>query len=331
MAQKRLKLNFSAFRFVLSPDEVINVPRDKFALLRHSLSAVVRKIACYDPKQQCAHCLLNGTCAFSYIFEFSSSTVEGELQKHPHPFVLEPVLAPKQVYAPGENFTFNLILIGKGIDYLPYFILAVEELGRANFGKDMSKFQLDYVVDVLSEAGGKLIYAGNNKALSHDFTTKTFTTIARETKSMDPVKLRILFLTPTRIKQKQPHLTPNMMEDPERKSRLVRSEFDFSLFIRRLLRRLCWLAEAHCGQERELDFPRLLLKAQDIKTTYQNLSWYDWGRYSSHQRAYLKMGGFTGQITFEGDLGEFLPFIKLGEYLHIGNGTAYGLGKYIMQ
>ena len=42
----------------------------------------------------------------------------------------------------------------------------------------------------------------------------------------------------------------------------------------------------------------------------------------------LKMGGFLGEITFEGDLAEFLPFLKLGEYLHIGKGTVYGLGKY---
>jgi len=40
------------------------------------------------------------------------------------------------------------------------------------------------------------------------------------------------------------------------------------------------------------------------------------------------MGGFLGEITFEGELTEFLPFLKLGEYLHIGKGTVYGLGKY---
>ncbi|MCE8429907.1 MAG: CRISPR system precrRNA processing endoribonuclease RAMP protein Cas6 [Candidatus Methanoperedens sp.] len=42
----------------------------------------------------------------------------------------------------------------------------------------------------------------------------------------------------------------------------------------------------------------------------------------------LKMGGFLGEITFEGDLNEFMPFLKLGEYLHIGKGTVFGLGKY---
>ena len=40
------------------------------------------------------------------------------------------------------------------------------------------------------------------------------------------------------------------------------------------------------------------------------------------------MGCFMGDITFEGELAEFLPFLRLGEYLHVGKGTVYGLGEY---
>ena len=42
----------------------------------------------------------------------------------------------------------------------------------------------------------------------------------------------------------------------------------------------------------------------------------------------MKMGGFIGSITFEGDFKSYLPFLLLGEYIHVGKGTSFGLGKY---
>ncbi|MFH1323401.1 MAG: CRISPR system precrRNA processing endoribonuclease RAMP protein Cas6 [Methanobacteriota archaeon] len=51
-------------------------------------------------------------------------------------------------------------------------------------------------------------------------------------------------------------------------------------------------------------------------------------RRSNRQNMEMEKGGLLGDITYEGELAEFMPFIKLGEFLHIGAGTAYGLGKY---
>lgn len=42
----------------------------------------------------------------------------------------------------------------------------------------------------------------------------------------------------------------------------------------------------------------------------------------------MLLGGFTGEITFEGCLGPFMPIIRAGEALHVGKGTSFGLGKY---
>jgi CRISPR/Cas system endoribonuclease Cas6 (RAMP superfamily) len=106
-------------------------------------------------------------------------------------------------------------------------------------------------------------------------------------------------------------------------------DVNFEILLRNLLRRLSWLAEIHCGERWELDYKELLFKAREkVHITHRRLLWQDWERYSSRQRTRLKVGGFVGQITFEGKLEEFLPFLKLGEYLHVRKGTVYGLGKY---
>lgn len=118
---------------------------------------------------------------------------------------------------------------------------------------------------------------------------------------------------------------------PDQSDARLISSLDFVTFMRALLRRLSWLAEAHCGQPWCLDYAALLAKAESqVRVTGQRLRWQDWERYSSRQNTRLKMGGFVGSITFEGDLEEFLPYIKLGEYLHIGQGTTFGLGKYVI-
>jgi len=41
----------------------------------------------------------------------------------------------------------------------------------------------------------------------------------------------------------------------------------------------------------------------------------------------MKMGGFMGEITYEGDFEPFQPYIKLGEYVHVGKGSSFGLGR----
>ncbi|VVB97205.1 CRISPR-associated endoribonuclease Cas6 [uncultured archaeon] len=114
------------------------------------------------------------------------------------------------------------------------------------------------------------------------------------------------------------------------KSKLARvaKEINFEILVRNLLRRLSWISEVHCGEKWELDWKGLIERAKKVKIVSSDLKWKELERYSERQETRMKMGGLLGEITFEGELAEFMPFIKLGEYLHIGKGTVFGLGKY---
>jgi CRISPR-associated endoribonuclease Cas6 len=126
------------------------------------------------------------------------------------------------------------------------------------------------------------------------------------------IQVKLRFLTPARIKYNGKFI----------------DNANFEIVIRNLLRRLSSLAEVHCGEKWDLDWKGLIERTKVIKTDYSNLVWKDWERYSQRQDTKMNMGGFLGDITFEGDLYEFMPFLKLGEYLHIGKGTVFGMGKY---
>ena len=42
----------------------------------------------------------------------------------------------------------------------------------------------------------------------------------------------------------------------------------------------------------------------------------------------MKVGRFMGDITFSGDIIPFLTYLLLGEIVHLGKASSFGLGKY---
>lgn len=60
----------------------------------------------------------------------------------------------------------------------------------------------------------------------------------------------------------------------------------------------------------------------------KDLQWRDWTRYSSRQGQTMTLGGVIGQWRLSGDIAPFLPYLHLGQWLHVGKEAAFGLGRY---
>ena len=85
----------------------------------------------------------------------------------------------------------------------------------------------------------------------------------------------------------------------------------------------------HCGHRLDdQGFKDLIEQARKVQTVKRALYWHDWERYSNRQKTRMKLGGFMGEITYKGDFEPFLPYIRLGEYVHVGKGSSFGLGRY---
>ena len=312
--KKATEFKFAKFRFYLHPLEKIYLPRYKGSALRGGFGNIFKKTVCMNNRRECNECMLQAKCVYSYIFEtpLPQNLLEKskfKIKRPPHPYVFEPPISSQIEYAPGEELIFNLILIGRGIEYLPYFIFIFEEMGKKGLGKGRGKYELARVDNV----EGEIIYESGK--LSDNFQVKSFQDIINECnipESKNYQQVKINFLTPVRIVLRGD----------------LSTKFDFNLFITNLIRRISWLSIVHCNEELEFDYKRFIANTDGVKTKERNIKWYDWERYSSRQDIRMKLGGFMGNITFEGDLEDFLPFIKLGEYIHIGKQTSFGLGKY---
>ena len=101
----------------------------------------------------------------------------------------------------------------------------------------------------------------------------------------------------------------------------------FEHLIRNLLRRIRFLSYFHCGEDLDVDAPGLIEAARSVRSNL-HLRWVKKDRWSYRTEASIPMDGFIGTVRFEGELEPFLPFILLGEYLHIGHHTAFGHGQY---
>jgi hypothetical protein len=103
-------------------------------------------------------------------------------------------------------------------------------------------------------------------------------------------------------------------------------ELDFLSLWRRLHGRLKAIGEFHCSlQPGDFSFPSL---PKNIAVVSDNLRWTRLEHYSSRQRQRNSIGGLLGTITFAGELGPYLPYLRLGEITHVGSHCVVGLGKY---
>lgn len=309
-------MKLSKYRFTIKPQKKLILPPYKGSTFRGGFGYAFRHAVCVEREKECAECSLRSKCIYSYVFETSVPKGEGQGQGQgqdkdvQRPYIIEPPLDYRQNYGKEDTLDFILILIGRAVDYMPFFIFAFEEVGRVGIGKNKGQYSLEKVSG-MNSGEETLIYDGKSH-VKDEIHTLDSNEIMKEGELPNSARVKLRFLTPARIKYNGKFI----------------DYANFEIVIRNLLRRLSSLAQIHGGETWELDWNGLIERTKVIKTVHSNLVWKDWERYSKTQDRKLNMGGFMGEITFEGDLAEFMPFLILGEYLHIGKGTVFGLGKY---
>ena len=299
----------------LKARDTIHLSAFKGSTLRGGFGYALKQVSCALKKLDCKKCLLRERCVFLYLFE-TPPPQDAEMMRlypaAPHPFVIEPPEIDLRTIPEGGEFEFGLTLVGRALEFLPYFIYAFLNLGEMGLGRGRGKFSLD---DVRARSPGGFVSIFHNKdgSLIKPGPWPTWEAISTESGALyDSGRIHIQFQTPTRIKS-----GGSLNDKPE-----------FHHIMRSLLRRLSALSYFHCGRRLDIDFRGLIARAQGVRCKISDLRWEDWERYSSRQKQKMTLGGFVGEAEFEGDLGEFLPILKMGSVLHVGKAAGFGFGRY---
>lgn len=292
-------LSFLKLRFCLSFNEKAYLPEYHGSMLRGFFGHSLKRMVCKVNDIECKDCFLKEDCIYPYIFETIQSNnynIMKNANNLPHPYIFEPLEFD------GKNLYFNLILIGKSINYISYIIYSFMKGYLGKKGQDF------YLNKVECETKNELIEIYNNKdkILKKEFKPLSI-------KDLDynlTDKIELDFLTPTRIK-----FNGNYSNN-----------LDFNSFIKNLSRRLILLSYFHSDSENILN--SIVKDSEKVKTLDSSLYMSHISRYSNKQNRSMDFYGFKGKVTFYGDLEKFIPLIVLGEFLHVGNCTTFGLGKY---
>lgn len=303
---------------IIAGERGLILPPYKGATLRGSFGQVFRRMTCSVIKGICKDCILKNHCVYSYIFETAPPPESQALRNYeniPRPFLFEPPLDAKREYKPGEKLSFDLLLIGKAIQHLPFFIVTFKEMGAVGLGYGRRPFILEKIISKSINEQEKVVYFGDSNTVNNvDFSYSGNDIIKRASYRTDSTisKVKIDFFTPIRLKDK---------------GELVRKPVFHTLF-RQAMRRISSLSYFHNGEFLEADYAGLTKKSKNVCLIEDYTYWQEWERYSRRQRKRMSMGGLLGSVVYEGNLTEFLPWLFIGEEVHVGKNSVFGLGKY---
>jgi hypothetical protein len=253
---------------------------------------------------RCETCPLIATCPYYQTFAQAVSAdplAAKHHQKPPLPFVFDVPRVPPSPNS-GTLLEVGLVLVGSAINHIDFYMAAFSLLLQQDgpSGRIDASIRrvdsVDYMGNrhLLEEREGKWA-SGGLPLLSVKGLCKTV---------MLPMDwITITIETPMRILHDGKPLR----------------ELSFSVIIRALMRRLSSMAYYYGGVEADYDFKWLVQSSNAVVTAQKSFRWVEWGR---------GLSGVIGSGTFTGEMGEFHPFLLAGEYLHVGKGAPFGLGRF---
>jgi len=120
-------------------------------------------------------------------------------------------------------------------------------------------------------------------------------------------RLRIRFMTPTTIKGSD--------------------SVEFGPLLSRIRDRTSTLRALYGGGPLEMDFRSLGERAARVRMTRCELQQIEVSRTSRATGYTHPLGGFTGVAEYQGELGEFLPYLEIARWTGVGRQTVWGNGE----
>ncbi len=312
-------LTFTHLRFTLLAHTQVNLGGHLAGNnLHNALANVVRFATCPEThrreKPTPEHA---AACPACYLF--SAELDPGTVVRG---YTVTPPIPTRDCIQPGDTFNMGITLLGEGLEFLPYFVLAMNEVGRVGVGPGRGKFSLHSIVALnpLTQEIESVLTPDDNLVrvprliVTWDDVTRKVAEIAAALRTHNN-QLTVRFLTPLRL-----HEQDNLFRIP-----------DFSVFFRRLLFRTDELGRQLAGQERRgrEDLAHLNTLADQVRLVSSQTKWHELWSWSGRKQDQTPLGGLVGTATYwTAEWQELLPWLLLGQGVQAGKYASKGHGVF---
>ncbi len=298
-----MELEFYPLRFCFLAKDSIYFPAGKPGnILRGAFGTVFKRIACVPECVDARNCDLRAQCAYARIFEPASlGAGPSGLADWPRPFVFRAAHLDGSTIAPGQTFHFDLNVFDVRDPSVAYFVQTFSELAREGLGPHRGRAQLESVWQ-LDRAGEPTLELNRmSEPLSLPLAA-----------GVEPVPtVRVDYLTPTELKS----------------GHELASRPEFPVLFARIRDRISTLRALYGPGPLDIDFKEMGDRAASVRMTHCDLRQVDVSRRSSRTGQTHSLGGFVGSAVYEGDLTEFVPFLKAAYWTGVGRQTVWGKGE----
>jgi hypothetical protein len=364
-----------ALTFTIVPQQSLKLPREtQTNTLRGAFGNYFRRLVCVPSCHTTELCPLRESCPYKLIFEPSPPLSVHRLSKNqdlPRPFIFRSVgskrdlsrcqarmaedelggtgschdnfLVSKSTYQPGEKLQFHVLLIGKAVEYLPYFVLSFREVERSGLGLNRARCQLEEVSADGQLSGseacpertgtenekahgcqGESVYTLRDQVLHSPRVPTIAEYVHRRErdlwyKTKGSTFLKVHFLSPTSLR-----FQGREIRNPE-----------FHHLFKRVRDRVNSICTFYGPGSIDTDFKALGNFAERVITAWSSLRWVERTRFSSKCRRRHELSGFIGKCIYDlsdlpsGVCEELLRWLLAGELLHVGKHTVWGNGRFV--
>jgi hypothetical protein len=254
---------------------------------RGAFGHTFRRQVCVPECPGAATCPERARCPYARLFEPASHNGPSGLLDPPRPFVIRAAALDGKSYPPGETFSIHVHTFDLHEPAAPHFTAAFAELAREGIGTGRGRVEL---------AG-----AAEPESLSLPLLG---------TSGPDNARLTLRFVTPTELKSA---------------GRSLR-DAPFDVVFARTRDRIATLSALYGSGPLDLDFRGMGERASRVRTVRSSLEWRSNRRKSGRTQAVHPLSGFTGEVRYEGPVGEFLPLLRAAYWTGIGRHTVWGNG-----